>query len=267
MVVKRIGDSVTDEPLIQVNTHDADTFILRQSKSVHYEAPFMYLFRGSARALLLDTGATEEADRFPLRATVDGLIGDQELIVAHTHGHDDHVAGDPQFADRPGTTVVPTDVDAVRSYFGFTDWPTEIVTLELGGRVLEIFGIPGHQTASIAVYDPHSGFLVTGDSVIPGRLYIFDYPAFQDSMDRLVAFAGSRPVRQVMGCHIEMTTTPGVDYPIGCTYQPDEAPLPMTVAQLTAVRDAVASVAAKPAAPGEPAISVFDDFIVYHIVK
>ena len=255
------------DELIQVSEHDGDTFVLRQSKSVHYEAPFLYLFRGRERALLLDTGATSEPDTFPLRATVDKLIGDMELVVAHTHAHGDHVAGDVQFTDRPRTTIVPKDVDSVRSFFGFTDWPTEIVTLDLGDRVLAILGIPGHQPASIAVFDPWSGFLVTGDTVGRGRLYVLDYPAFQDSLERMVAFAGNRSVTQVMGCHIEMTTTPGVDYPLGCTYQPDEPPLPMTVAQLTAVRDAAAAVADQPGKPGEPAIHVFDDFIIYNIVE
>lgn len=254
------------EPPIRVTEHDRDTFILRQSKQVHYEAPFLYLFRGTERSLLLDTGATADPARFPLRATVDRLIGDQELIVAHTHAHGDHVAGDPQFADRPATTIVPTDIDAVRDFFGIRDWPTQIVTCDLGGRVLEIFGIPGHERSSIAVYDPRSGFLVTGDTVCRGRLYVIDYPTFQDSMDRMVEFAARRDVRQVMGCHIEMTTTPGVDYPIGTVDQPDEPPLPMTPRHLTLIRDAAASVADQPGRPGEPAIHVFDDFIIWHIV-
>ena len=41
-----------------------------------------------------------------------------------------------------------------------------------------------------------------------------------------------------MGCHVEMTRTPGRDYPLGSTYQPDEPPLQMTVGQLGAVREA-----------------------------
>ncbi len=54
---------------------------------------------------------------FPLRQTVDGLIDGwlaenpregYELVVAHTHAHGDHVAGDGQFAGRPLTTVVGT---------------------------------------------------------------------------------------------------------------------------------------------------------------
>ena len=61
-----------------------------------------------------------------------------------------------------------------------------------------------------------------------------------------------------MGCHIEMTRTPGRDYPLGALYQPDEPPLQMTVAQLVAVRDAARSVAARPGA------HTFDDFIIFN---
>src|SRR6202035_1335661 len=112
-------------------------------------------FRGNERALLLDTGATPEPDLFPLRDTVDALLAPgEELVVAHTHAHGDHIAGDPQFAGRPATTVVGTDLAAVQAFFGFADWPAEIVRFDLGGRVLEITGIHGHQETSIAVFDP-----------------------------------------------------------------------------------------------------------------
>jgi hypothetical protein len=116
------------DPPIQVHAYDAHTFILRQNKAIHYEAPFVYLFFGNDRALLLDTGATADHDKFPLRATVDALLdrwlseqprSSYELIVAHTHAHSDHVAGDNQFNSRPSTTVVPADLDSVRSFFAF----------------------------------------------------------------------------------------------------------------------------------------------------
>jgi hydroxyacylglutathione hydrolase len=255
------------DPKVQVHAFDAHTFVLRQGKDTSFEAPFLYLFCGNDRALLLDTGATADPAAFPIRDTVDGILArwladnprpDYELVVAHTHGHNDHVAGDAQFAGRPATTVVARDIDSVQSFFGFSAWPDQTVTLELGGRALEVTGIPGHHAASIAVYDPWSGFLLTGDTVLPGRLYVRDFAAFTASLDRLVGLADSRPVRHVMGCHIEMTRTPGRDYPIGCRYQPDEPPLQMTVGQLTAVRDAAATVADKPGA------HPFDDFIIYN---
>jgi glyoxylase-like metal-dependent hydrolase (beta-lactamase superfamily II) len=255
------------DPPIQVHRYDEHTVILRQSKSVHYEAPFLYLFFGNERALLLDTGATADPAKFPLRATVDELVDEwlirhpregYQLVVVHTHGHGDHVAGDAQFAGRPATTVVSRELDAVRQHFGFTGWPEPIVPYDLGGRVLEVTGSPGHHRAAITVYDPWAGFLLTGDTVYPGRLYVSDFPQFLASLDRMTALADSRTVTHVLGCHIEMTRRPGRDYPLGATYQPDEPPLEMTIAQLGDVRTAAVSVAAK------RGIHRFDDFIIYN---
>jgi hydroxyacylglutathione hydrolase len=256
------GDS---EPALQVHRYDEHTFVLRQSKTVNCEAPFLYLLLGNARAVLLDTGATGDPDRCPVGATVDRLIAtwltshertSYALVVAHSHGHYDHVDGDVQFEGRPDTTVVGTDLASVTEFFGFTRWPDQVVQLDLGGRVLEITGIPGHQDSSIAIVDPWTGFLLSGDTVYPGRLYVQDMPAFTDSLDRLLGLAQSRGVRQVMGCHIEMSRTPGTDYPSGTTYQPDEAPLQMAVGRLRAVRDAAVAVA------GSPGAHPFEDFVI-----
>ena len=257
--------AAADEPFVQVHAFDEHTVILRQSKTVHYEAPFLYLLMGNDRAVLFDTGATADAATFPLRATVDELLSSWQerhlqpsygLVVAHSHAHSDHVAADGQFAHRPDTTVVGHEPEAVQEFFGFRSWPEEVVRFDLGGRVLEVTGIPGHHPASIAVFDPWTGFLLTGDSVYPGRLYVADMPAFVKSAERLVDFAAGRPVRHVMGCHIEMTRTPGRDYPVGTRYQPDEPPLQLTPERLLAVRDA-----AHAAATG-PGPHVFDDFLI-----
>jgi hydroxyacylglutathione hydrolase len=254
-------------PVFQAQAYDRHTFVLRQSKAASYEAPFLYLLFGNDRALLLDTGAGKQTEARPLRDTVDELIASwlgehprdgYELVVAHTHGHNDHVAGDAQFADRPGTSIVGRELTAVQEFFGFTSWPDQTVQFDLGGRLLEITGSPGHHRAAITIYDPWSGFLLTGDTVLPGRLYAPDYPAFLATMDRIAELAASRPVTHVMGCHIEMTRTPGRDYPLGCTYQPNETSLQMTVQQLTAIRDAARSVA------GQPGAHRFDDFLIYN---
>lgn len=89
--------------------------------------------------------------------------------------------------------------------------------------------------------------MLTGDTAYPGRLYVEDLPAFRDSFERLVAFAGARRVTHVMGCHIEMTSTPGRDYPVGATYQPDEPPLQLPVDVL---REILAASRAAGAGPG-----------------
>jgi hydroxyacylglutathione hydrolase len=239
------------DPDIQVYAYDAHTYILRQNKAVHYEAPFLFLLFGTERAMLLDTGATASERYFPLRGTVDGLIErwleqhprpGYQLLVLHTHRHGDHIAGDGQFVDRPDTVLVPADRSSAWAYFGFDRDPQRVGRVDLGGRVLECLATPGHDEAAVTYYDPQTGFLLTGDTVYPGRLYVQDLPAFRASIQRLVAYAERHPVSHVLGCHIEMTNEPGVDYPVRTTYQPDEPPLQMTVDQLRQVNEALGEI-------------------------
>lgn len=257
------------EPTIQTHRYDEHTVILRQSKIVNYEAPFLFLLFGNDRALLLDTGATEDPDGFPLRAAVDELIAqwlqrhprdEYQLVVAHTHGHGDHVAGDAQFEGRPDTVTVARDPEAVQAFFGLdlAADPDRIAGFDLGGRVLEIFASPGHHPSAATFYDPWTAILFSGDTVIPGRLYAFDFPAFVASLDRMVAFADTRPVSHVFGCHVEMMKRPGGEYPIGADYQPEECAPQMTVAQLIQVQEAARSVV------GRQGVHRFDDFVIYN---
>lgn len=234
------------DPDIQVHACDEHTYILRQNMAVSYEAPFMFLLFGRSRALLLDTGASTDPQFFPLRRTVDSVIdgwlgahphpGDYGLLVAHTHSHTDHTAADGQFTGRPSTTVVGAKREAAWPYFGFADRPGLVAGLDLGGRVLDCFATPGHHEAAVTYYDRYSRILFTGDTVYPGRLYVFDWPAFVRSIDRMADWCAQRPVTYLLGCHIEMTTTPGEDYPVGWSYQPDEPPLQLTTDHLRQIQ-------------------------------
>ncbi|GLX08892.1 MBL fold metallo-hydrolase [Microbispora sp. NBRC 16548] len=255
------------DPDIQVHRYDEHTFVLRQNKAINYEAPFMFLMFGNTRALLLDTGATASPAYFPLRRTVDEIVDrwladhpreGYGLLVAHTHGHGDHIAGDGQFRHRPDTVVVDPAVEHVREFFGLGDDLDVPGSVDLGGRVLDVLASPGHHRSAVTFYDPPTGLLLTGDTVYPGRLYVADWPAFEQTVDRLVKFAEARPVTHVLGCHIEMTNVPGEDYPIRTAYQPDEPPLEMTVEHLRQIRDAVAEIG------GRPGVHVYPDFIVYN---
>jgi glyoxylase-like metal-dependent hydrolase (beta-lactamase superfamily II) len=246
------------DPEIQVFAFDARTFILRQNMSVHYEAPFLFVFVGDERSLLVDTGATADPRWFPLRSVVDEIVGGGELLVLHTHAHGDHVAGDGQFAGRARTTVVGAGLDEVIAYHAFDRWPEGTASVDLGGRPLDVIPSPGHDPAAVSYFDRETGFLLTGDIVYPGRLYVRDWSAYTATIDRLVAFADAHPVSHVLGCHIEMTRTPGRDYAIRTTYHPDEPPLELSVDQLRAVQAAVREI------DGRPGTHVFDDFIVFN---
>ncbi|MEQ4725330.1 MBL fold metallo-hydrolase [Nonomuraea sp. B19D2] len=249
------------DPDIQIYEYDEHTLILRQNMAINYEAPFLFLLFGNAQAVLIDTGATASAEFFPLRQVVDELIAGwlarhsrerYHLLVLHTHAHGDHVAGDCQFTDRPDTTVVGADEATAWRYFGFSADSDAVARVDLGGRVLECLATPGHHEAAVTFYDPWTGFLLTGDTVYPGRLYIQDWNAFARTIDRLIEFSDRRPVTHVLGCHIEMTRQPGVDYPIRTTYQPDEPPLQMTTDHLRQIRAAIKEIGTLPSRRAYP---------------
>lgn len=264
------GHDCPTEPQIQVHAYNEDFYILRQSLCTNFEAPFLYLLFGDDEALLMDSGA----GGIPLANTVYGIINDWllangktsvELTVCHLHSHGDHVQGDSQFAGQPNTTVVGTSQNAVKNFFGINNWPTQIVTRDLGNRVLDIIPIPGHHSAHIAIYDRETGVLFTGDSLYPGRLYVFgatgqgNWPIYQASMQRLVDFTADKPLCWVLGTHIEMTDTPGVDFPFGSTSHDNERELELTRDHLLELNQAIKAMG------NQPMLEVHNDFIIYPI--
>jgi glyoxylase-like metal-dependent hydrolase (beta-lactamase superfamily II) len=260
--------SSNTDPAFQVHAYDDDTVIIRENKCINYEGPFIYLLFGQDTVFMQDTGAAPPASSgiaFPVRETIQGVVDDwarkhnksrMKLLVTHSHAHGDHIGGDSQFAGQPGTTVVGTKLADVQGFFGITDWPNQQVTLDLGGRVLDIIPIPGHEPTSIAVYDRRTRLLLTGDTMYPGRLYVRDWPAFRASVERLAAFVKSHDVIAVLGTHIEMSATPGVDYPIRTTFQPDEHELALKPAHILELYDAVMRM------KDAPIREVHNDFII-----
>ncbi|WP_051298290.1 MBL fold metallo-hydrolase [Arthrobacter castelli] len=264
--VQWIDGTDPDEPSYQTHQLEAHTFVIRQSLRLSPEGPFIFLLFGASRALLLDTGAAKGPAASQLRSVVDTLIDDwltahprenYELLVAHSHGHGDHTAGDDEFIERPRTTVVPGELDSVVEYFGFAQWPAGTATLDLGSRELLVIPSPGHQAAAVTFYDPWTGLLLTGDTVYPGRLYAPDMGAFASTIDKLVDLAAHHPVSHLLGCHIELPRKPGADYPLGARRHPDERPLTMSVPQLQALRKLAAECV------DNPGVHATDDFIVY----
>ena len=227
------SDGCETRPHFYLHEYNADLFILRQSGCTNYEKPFLYLLFGDGRALLLDSGARNAdvagAVRDALKRWADRHGGKvPTLIVAHSHAHGDHIAGDAQLAALPNTTVIGTSPNAVATFFGIRNWPADVASFDLGGRMVDIIPIPGHEQSSIALYDRRTGLLLTGDTMYPGRLYVSDPSAFTQSAKRLAAFAADHAISHVLGAHIEQARTPYVDYPVGTRFQPDEHALELT---------------------------------------
>jgi hydroxyacylglutathione hydrolase len=256
------GAECKDTPPFRVHAYNSDFFILRQAACTNFEKPFVYLIFGRERALLLDTGA----GRVDLATPIDTLMrkwlvrtGRQsiELVVAHSHAHGDHVAGDSQFVGKPRTRVIARDTASVRWFFGVKDWPEDVGYIDLGGRVLDVIPIPGHQPASIAIYDRRTGVLLTGDTFYPGRLYVRDTLAYSRSIDRLTAFSNEHVIVHFLGAHIENMREPGRDYPEGTVDQPDEHALQLNRAQFSQLDSAVRSMR------GRFVRAVFPDFTIW----
>lgn len=251
--------AASSDPSWDIRRVADNTFILRQNKCLTFEAPFVYVLAGKDRVLVLDTGAVAPEGQASLYEILIAVLGPeragQEWVVLHSHGHRDHYRGDVSFANRANVILVPPTETGVREYLDLRRWPLGIAELELGNRKLLVMPSPGHQAAAISIYDPETRWLLTGDTLYPGLIIVKDWRAYHDSIRRLVAFSDAHGVSAVMGAHIEMKTFDSGYYPIGTTYQPQEAMLPLTVKQLQALDAQLARV-------DQPTQLVADGFVV-----
>ena len=245
------GPDCSTLPEWQVHEYNPDFYILRESGCTHFEKPFLYLIFGSDKALLEDTGAGQVDTRSVVMDVIAQWARRNKkdsvpLIVMHSHGHGDHIAGDAQFIDKPNIQFVAAAVPEIQKSFGIERWPTDIGHIDLGARTLDVIPIPGHHEASVALYDRATGILLTGDSFYPGRLYVSDFPAFIASNQRLVDFVRDKSVAHILGTHVEQARTPFVDYPRGTAYQPDEHALQLSSGDLLELNEALRKLNGKP---------------------
>ena len=192
----------------------------------------MYLLIGSTKALLIDTGDVADPHAIPLAATVTNLLPGEgprklPLLVVHTHRHLDHRAGDGQFARLANVQVVGFDMESVRQYYDFIDWPNGLAQVNLGDRTVDVIPTPGHNETELSFYDRRTGLFFSGDFLMPGRLLIDDANADLASAERAAAFVRDRPVSFVLGGHIELNST-GHTFPWESQYHPHEHVLAMT---------------------------------------
>ncbi len=175
------GPNCIEVPDWQVHAYNDDFYILRQSGCVDYEKPFLYLVIRERQS---------SAGRYRRAAQRRGASGEDviakwlkpknrpsiTLIVAHSHGHGDHVAGDAGFKGLPNITMVPLTVEGTSEFFGIEKWPEGIGHVDLGERVLDVIPIPGHHALSIAFYDRETGRAAHGRQfvsrpIVRGRIF------------------------------------------------------------------------------------------------
>lgn len=127
-----------------------------------------FLLAGTEKALLIDSGMTVHNAKEIAESIVDLPI---ELL--NTHADMDHIGSNAEFErfymnpaeasnyyhgqNRSGEIVPVTDGDII----------------DLGGRKLEIVTLPGHTPGSIAVLDPVTRALISGDPIQDGNIFMF----------------------------------------------------------------------------------------------
>lgn len=164
---------------------------------------------------------------------------------------------------QPNTILVPASVSELQTFFGISSWPTDIVSFDLGGRILDVIPIPGHHASHIALYDRRTGLLFTGDTLYPGRLYVIgaesqgQWSVFRASIQRLVDFSATHPVTFLLGAHIEMTNEPGEQLAFRSTHHPNEHPLQLRHEHLLELNRAVMEMG------GSPQVQVHDHFVIF----
>lgn len=255
------------DPRIHVQRYNAHTFVMRQNKAINAEAPFMYLLFGNDRALLVDSGATANAEYFPIREKVNALIqrwldengkDSIELIVAQTATDAHHIQGHGQFEGREDTVFLGLDLLSIKEFIGIESWPDSIGSINLGGRIVQVIPSPGVSLEGFSFYDPYTRWMLSGPVIKPGRLWVTRWPAYRETVHRLSDFAQENPVYWVMGNAIEMSYHAGIDYRKGAVYQPSETLLQMEPDVIGRVVEAVEAM------NGFTGIEIYDDFILMY---
>ena len=221
------GPKCMQMPEWQVHEYNPDLYLLRQSGCTDYEKPFVFLLFGAERALLLDTGSRRGNIAPQVQLTVHRWLTRNHrsavpLLIAHTHSHSDHVAGDAelQALNDPAipVTLVAATVEANQKFYAIAHWPDDPGSVDLGNRIIDALAIPGHDAAGVALYDRQTGILFTGDSVYPGRLYIQDLAAFEKSNQRMLQFTAGKIVAHISAIISSRRARPTSTIPWGpCT--------------------------------------------------
>jgi hydroxyacylglutathione hydrolase len=256
------GPKCMEMPEWQIHEYNADLYILRESGCTHYEKPFLYVVFGDEKVTLIDTGAGQ-VNLAPVYDKIvaqwlqrKGKTSIQKMVI-HTHGHGDHIAGDPQFQGNPNYEFIPFTIPEIQKAFHIAQWPESTGRLDLGNRMLDVVPIPGHHNTDVAFYDKRTGLLLIGDTLYPGRLYVTHWDQFEKSVERIVRFTEGRVVTHILGCHIEQTDTPYLEFPIGSIYQPNEHALELSRGHLLELHQALIGL------KGEKKRLAFRDFTIW----
>lgn len=182
-----------DQPMFEVWELMPGTYGILEL--AEFEWSQSYLVLGSEQAILFDTGIGTG----DIRRVVEQLT-DLEIIVINSHTHYDHVGGnhlfdhvwclDDELAVTSSAGLSNSELKAFYDHvYSVVDWsfedPDHYVrpftisrwlhdgdVIDIGGRELEIFAVPGHTSDSLVMLDRANRLLFAGDSLYDCVLFI-----------------------------------------------------------------------------------------------
>jgi len=136
----------------------------------------------SGKALGVDPGMSPES--------LLSVVRDRALtleVLANTHGHGDHIAGNGEVLKVTGAKLAANLVDVPGAEIALSDGSQ----LQIGSITINVLHTPGHTPGGL-VFNP-SGALITGDTLFVTRCGRADFPgsdpeAMYRSLLRLAAF-------------------------------------------------------------------------------
>lgn len=170
-----------------------------------------FLLEGDGEALLVDTCFGGDLTGLCRSKT------DMPLRVVLTHGDRDHTGGLSAF---PKFWMHPDELPCFLKKNGFPEdqVPSGFLpiregdTLSVGNFCFTVIHIPGHTPGSIALAEFSRRFLIGGDSVQIGPIYMFgegrDLTAYRESMEQLDAVKDS--FDRVYSSHNQLVVPPDV---------------------------------------------------------
>ena len=191
----------------------------------------MWLFEGSALALLIDTGypdpagAPAPANRVvgqdDLTTVVKHLLGHEndgtirtgavDFVVANTHNHGDHTGKNSKMPERTiyfpaldwPRTNVPANYVPIVEGGGPTPAGPAVGSIALGDRSIDAINLYGHTAGSMGYLDRENNLFATGDALGSGFVYMQGGPVslYKSTTEHAVEILRQYPHVAVLPAH------------------------------------------------------------------
>ena len=182
----------------------------------------MFLLTGTKESALIDSGM----GRGKLAAYVAKFTGRRPMVVIFTHNHGDHIGQADEFARHSIEYIGADDREGLVTFLRSRGVASAVIArhvvsvhdgerIDIGGRALTVYAVPGHTPGSIVIFDPKTGVLFSGDAFGSNSPTIPDAAWMQFDPKPLDGYlAEVEGVRSQLGNRVKYILTGHNDHPL-----------------------------------------------------